>query len=191
VDELTRRLVGRPRRNVGGSAGAFRLSILPWRRGSPEEDEMARSGPSEHRDQLEPEERANLDALTDRLTDKRERFQYFIVTAATAVVVFTLNDANSATGVLRESPRWMPFFAWVALAISAGLALFGVWTRHDLYSSYLEERYEGRKNLAELPSARQDRVKRLRRRIRVLQAVVASLFVAGVVLLAFAYAIGL
>jgi hypothetical protein len=129
--------------------------------------------------------------LTDRLTDRRERFQYFIVTAATAVIVFSFNNANSATGVLHNAPGWMPFLAWVALAVSAGLALFGVWTRHDLYASYLDERYEGRKNLAELPSARQDRVRNLRRRIRVLQAVVASLFVASVVLLALAYAVGL
>jgi hypothetical protein len=152
---------------------------------------MARTGDAEPRKRLDPGELESLDALTDRLTDRREKFQYFIVTAATAVIVFTFSNANSATGVLHAAPWWMPFFAWVFLAGSAGLALFGVWTRHDLYASYLDERYEGRKNLAELPSARQDRVRSLQRRIRVLQAVVASLFVAGVVLLALAYATGL
>jgi hypothetical protein len=76
---------------------------------------------------------AHLDDLTDRLIEKRERFQYFIVAAATAVLVFTFNDYDEKGGILRLGPRGLVVASWACLLASAGAALFQIALRHDRY----------------------------------------------------------
>jgi hypothetical protein len=84
-----------------------------------------------------------IDELTDRLIEKREKLQYFIITAATAVTVFTFNDFNKPLGLLRSGPAWLPLLGWLLLTTSSGLSLYVLRKRHDISWLNLSMRYDG------------------------------------------------
>jgi len=93
---------------------------------------------------IAPNQRAAIDALTDKLIDKTEKLNYFIVTAGTAVLVFTFRDFNSASGLLRLAPIWLVAAGWGALLVSALSSLGTVRQGHLLYRLYIRIRNQGR-----------------------------------------------
>ena len=72
--------------------------------------------------------------MADRLIEKREKLQYFLVTAATAVIVFTFNDFNDPQGILQEGSVRLTLAGWLVLLLSSALALYGLRARHWVYS---------------------------------------------------------
>src|SRR5919106_5268954 len=78
------------------------------------------------------------DDLADRLIEKREKFQYFVITGATAVIVFTFNNFNDPNGVLRLGPHVITIVGWGLLLVSAAAALLLFPLRHARYAGFLD-----------------------------------------------------
>jgi hypothetical protein len=124
---------------VPHSIDANRLSVWGFKLGSVAKDVSDQRGLREGNGDW----RAQLDDLTDRLIEKRERFQYFIVTASTAVLVFTFNNFNQPDGILRLGPRWLVIVGWFALLLAAAAALLQIALRHERYWRYIKTREAG------------------------------------------------
>jgi hypothetical protein len=127
------------------------------------------------------------DDLSDRLIEKREKFQYFIITGATAVIVFTFNNFNEPNGVLRLGPHWLTIGGWLVLLISAAAALFLFPLRHSRYAGFLDLLEAGQRQ----PTGDKLRKeKRSRRLVRLTEWVMGVAFITGVGALTVAAAIG-
>ncbi len=126
-----------------------------------------------------------IDELTDKLIEKREKLNYFIVTAATAVIVFTFKDFNDRSGLLHSVTLWIPASGWVVLLISAGCALFALRRRHTLVSINQDWRYANRISPKDVTEARRIRVNT--RLVKVSDFLMGLLFVVGMGLLGIAY----
>ena len=130
-----------------------------------------------------------IDELTDKLIEKREKLDYFIVTAATAVIVFTFKDFNDPKGLLHTVSLWVPAAGWVVLLMASGCALFSLKRRHTLNSISLDWRYEGRK--APKDEHELKRINRNLHWVKVSDFLMGCLFVAGMALLGLGYSLAL
>lgn len=127
--------------------------------------------------QVEIEERA------ENLADRREKLDYFYISAAVAILVFTFNDFNNAKGALQQAPLWLVETGWGALIIAALCPLYVIGARFARFAMNLDE-------IAGKPVDR-TRFKALRRRGEWVRRVMAALFLVGVGSLAVGYGIGL
>jgi hypothetical protein len=127
----------------------------------------------------------HADDLADKLLEKREKLQYFIVTASTASVVFSFNNAS---GLLRKSSVWLALAAWGALLLAAGLALFSIRERHKRYTIWVDTLYQGKSELSEEDRRKTNRSQRASGRA---EPVILALFVTGITLLAISFGVGL
>jgi hypothetical protein len=127
------------------------------------------------------------DDLADRLIEKREKFQYFIITGATAVIVFTFNNFNEPNGVLRLGPHPLTIVGWILLLLAAAAALGLFPLRHARYAGFLDLLEAGqRKPTGELLLKEQ----RSRSLVRFVEGVMGLAFVAGIGAITIAAAIG-
>jgi hypothetical protein len=130
------------------------------------------------------QEGPNTEEVTDRLIEKVEKLNYFLVTASTAVLVFTFNDFNSSTGLLQSSPVLLVAFGWAFLIMSSVASLLVVRDGHELYRIYIKLRNQ---RLDQPPPETQRIVQRLYARTRFLEITMIGGFLLGIAVLASAY----
>jgi hypothetical protein len=135
----------------------------------------------------EPPDPETAEGLTEKLIEKREKLEYFMVTAATAVIVFTLNDFNKMDGVLRSANRTLLLAGWACLLAAAGFALFAIRSRHSVYSLAIDVIRAGTPLEPDKDAKRVAKQKWIGRALNGM----AVLFVAGVAVLALAYVFAL
>jgi hypothetical protein len=85
-----------------------------------------------------------IDDLTHRLFELREKLNYFLITASTAVVVFTFNNLNSAQGTLGRASHILIAIGFGGMIGASGASLIVLYLRHSQYRRYLQIRYDGR-----------------------------------------------
>jgi hypothetical protein len=125
--------------------------------------------------------------LTDKLIDKREKLQYFIITASTAVIVFSFNDFNKAQGTLRHGPLNLIMGGWIVLLLASAFSLYALRARQWVYGRAIDE-IRGTDPLKEEDKTR---IGKVQTRIRWAGNLMSACFVGGVTLLAFAYVFAL
>jgi hypothetical protein len=126
---------------------------------------------------VEIEERA------ERLAERREKLDYFYISAFVAILVFTFNDFNSTNGALQMAPLWLVEMGWGSLIVAALCPLYVMGVRFERFAM----------NLDEIAGKKIDRSKfrALRHRGELVRRAMALFFFAGVVSLAIAYGLGL
>jgi hypothetical protein len=130
-------------------------------------------------------DRLRIDELTDKLIEKREKLEYFIITAAIAVIVFTFKDFNDQHGLLHLVDPWVPAAGWIVLLAASGCALFALRRRHSLISINQDWRYENRTSAKDEREAW--RIKWNTRLNRASDLLMGILFVSGMSLVGAAY----
>ena len=134
------------------------------------------------------EAKLHIEDLADKLLDKKEKFAYFLITAMTFIIVFTFNDFNASSGVLRLAPLWLVGLGWGVLITSSLLPLYVIRVRQDAYALNLRILESGRTQATPEEAARFEQIQG---RSKAAERLGSSLFVAGVGLLASAYVVGL
>ena len=126
---------------------------------------------------------AEIEELTDNLVERREKLDYFYITAFTAILVFTFNNFNSRSGILVKAPVWLVEVGWGALIVAALCPLYVIGVRFKRFAMNLDRKV----------GKPFDKVlfKRLRRRGERAQYAMTLFFVTGVAALCFSYALGL
>lgn len=137
---------------------------------------------------MERSRRAEVDELTDKLIEKSEKLNYFIVTANTALLVFTFNDFNSPSGVLHDAPEWLLSVAWGSLIVASVASLSIVRQGHRLYRLHIKILNDNRAspNTEELAA-----ITRMYRHVAAAELLMIWFFVAGVVGLVSSYLVAL
>ena len=128
--------------------------------------------------------RPNTDEITDKLIDKEQKLNYFLVTASTAILVFTFNDFNSPRGLLQSAPLGLVASGWALLIISAVASLYIVREGHKLYRMYIKLRNQG---LDEPTPEMRCIVERIYDRRELAERIMIGGFVLGILGLASAY----
>lgn len=126
-----------------------------------------------------------LPEIEDRLVEKRERLNYFIITASTAVIAFTFNNLNSPEGILRQGSLLQPLTGWSLLFLASVAALYLIRRRHTEYARYLDELHKRTTPPSENVRAR------YRDRIAIVEFFMIEFFLAGMALLIIAHAVAL
>jgi hypothetical protein len=62
---------------------------------------------------------AQMEELAEKLAERREKLDYFYITAFTAILVFTFNNFNLPAGVLVKAPVWLVEVGWASLIVAA------------------------------------------------------------------------
>jgi len=122
--------------------------------------------------------------LGDKLIERREKFNYFIVTAAVSVVVFTFNNLNKDSTLFKGRSDLRGFLVWgcIGLLGAALLALYSIYERHRQYARWLSIQDHGD------PKGRiASRMDRADVSLTVASAGIPTAFLAGMSLLLVAY----
>lgn len=125
--------------------------------------------------------------MADKLIDKREKLEYFIVTASTAIIVFTFNDFNNPNGLLQRGSGSMTLAGWLVLLLASALALYGLRARHWVYSQAIADMRLSHS----LPPVRMKKVRRAQTRIIWASHLMWGAFVLGTAMLARSYSLAL
>jgi hypothetical protein len=126
---------------------------------------------------------AQIEELTDKLAERREKLDYFYITAFTAILVFTFNNFNSPSGVLVKAPVWVVEVGWASLIVAALCPLYVIGIRFRRFAMNMD-RQVGK-------PFDKDLFKLLRRRAQFVYRAMTVFFVVGVGALCAAYALGL
>jgi hypothetical protein len=126
---------------------------------------------------------AQIEELAEKMAERREKLDYFYITAFTAVLVFTFNNFNSTSGVLVKAPVWLVEVGWASLITAALCPLYVISARLSRYAMNMD--WQVGKPFD------QKRFKRLRRRSEFVHRAMTVCFAIGVGLLCAAYALGL
>jgi hypothetical protein len=126
---------------------------------------------------------AQIEELTDKLAERREKLDYFYITAFAAILVFTFNNFNSPSGVLVKAPVWLVEVGWGSLIAAALCPLYVISVRFQRFAMNLDRQVG--KDFDE------DLFKHLRRRAEFARRALTVFFVVGVGALCAAYALGL
>jgi hypothetical protein len=122
------------------------------------------------------EDGRDTDDLADRLIDKREKLQYFVVTGSTAILAFTIATLRDAVDSIGACTRVALVTGGMLLLAAAGIALYAIFKRHRVYAEYLDERLGRAPKTPEHHQA-------VRRQFELLEAWMMGLFYLGVVVL--------
>jgi hypothetical protein len=124
-----------------------------------------------------------LEERAEKLAERREKLDYFYITAFTAILVFTFNDLNAKDGLLQRAPLWLVELGWGALIGAALCPLYVIGARFKRFAMNLDE-------IAGKPVDK-GRFKALRGRGDLVHIAMTLLFLIGVVSLAVSYGLGL
>lgn len=128
------------------------------------------------------------DELAEKLIEKREKLQYFIITASVAIIAFTFSNLNPGTGLLRDGSASLAIAGWALLLLAAGCSLLLIRARHEVYRVFVDMRYERRTVPTE---EERTRVVRLQRRMGAGEMLMMVFFFAGAGVLAAAHGVAL
>jgi hypothetical protein len=126
-----------------------------------------------------------IEERTDKIADRREKLDYFYISASVAILVFTFNNFNAKNGILQQAPLWLVEAGWGALILAAICPLYVMRLRLDRFAMRMDE-------LSGLPVKDRDRarIKRLRARRTWAERVMTFLFLIGIAVLALTYGLG-
>lgn len=131
---------------------------------------------------MDPDARRHADVLTDRLNERREKLNYFLVTASVAVIAFTLKTALDRQSLFPGGRLILVAIGCILLLLTSGLSLWYVWTRHGQEWKYIELGLYG-DDVETANTAMDKTLKAMRQRA----AVMVGLFLSGIGFLALAY----
>lgn len=126
---------------------------------------------------------AEIEERAERLAERREKLDYFYISAFTAILVFTFNNFNSRSGILTKAPVWLVEVGWGSLIAAALCPLYVINIRFKRFAMNLDA-IVGKEIDHRLFMA-------LRSRGEFVHRAMAFLFVFGVGALCVAYALGL
>ena len=124
-----------------------------------------------------------MEERIENLAERREKLDYFYISAFTAILVFTFNNFNSRTGILAHAPVWLVEVGWGALIVGTLCPLYVIGARFKRFAINLD-RIAGKNVDGKLFMA-------LRKRGEFVHRAMTLLFVLGVGALCTAYALGL
>lgn len=93
---------------------------------------------------LDPEEIRHADQLAEQLLERKDRLQYFIISASAAIFLFTFDDMNAPESILRLAPRLLVVLAWSCLVGAVAAAFIIIYVRHHRSGERLRLLYEGK-----------------------------------------------
>jgi len=126
---------------------------------------------------------AQIEELADKLAERREKLDYFYITAFAAILVFTFNNFNSPSGVLSKAPVWLVEVGWASLIVAALCPLYVISVRFQRFAMNLDRQVSKHFD--------QDRFERLKLRAEFSYRAMTVFFVVGIGALCAAYALGL
>lgn len=126
---------------------------------------------------------AELEQRAENLAERREKLDYFYISAFTAILVFTFNNFNSRSGILVKAPLWLVEVGWGSLIAAALCPLYVISVRFKAFAMNLD-RITGK-------TVDKKVLRGLRRRSEFIHHSMALFFVVGVGSLCAAYALGL
>jgi hypothetical protein len=134
-------------------------------------------------------DRLKIEELSDKLIEKREKLEYFIITASTAVIVFSFNDFNKADGVLQGGALWLTMLAWSLLLLAPGFALLAIRRRHGQYA--ISQEWLRQNRSAPRDDAERSRIERGKLGVKVGDQLMGAFFIGGMAVLALSYSFAL
>jgi len=134
-------------------------------------------------------DRVRIEELSDKLIEKREKLEYFLISASTAVLVFSFNDFNKNEGLLQAGPLWLTMVSWSLLLLSPGFGLLAIRRRHGQYAISQEWLRENRTKPRD--AKEKSKIERGKLSIRAGDLLMSVCFVAGIGVLALSYSLAL
>jgi hypothetical protein len=130
-----------------------------------------------------------IEELGDKLVEKREKLEYFITGASTAVIVFSFNDFNNADGVLQSGPLCLTMIAWFLLLMAPAFALLAIRRRHDQYA--ISQEWLRQNRSVPQNDAEKGKIKRGRLVTQLGDRLMVAFFISGMAVLAVSYSVAL
>lgn len=130
-----------------------------------------------------------IEELGDKLIEKREKLEYFLITASTAVIVFSFNDFNRKDGLLQGGHLWLTMIAWSLLLLSPAGGLLAIRRRHTQYALSQQWLREERHQAKDEKEKR--KIERGTKLIQAGDSLMALSFLLGIAILALSYSYAL